>query len=115
MRVSFVSLILPVLALQLRVAHGACGDSGAALFEGDGNALRAAVSCFLLETNCDTSALLTAMGIDQSVPGATTDVAGVGNFYGANITNWCTGNVLNFNSVFQGLAVCCIQLMCLLA
>ena len=115
MRFSFGALILPVVALQLRVAHGACGDPGAALFGADGNALRAAASCFLLGTKCTTPALLSEMAIPIA-PGATTDATAIGNFYGASITDWCTGEVQNFNSVFQNMKVCAVcKRMCLLA
>ena len=55
MRVSFKALILilPVVALQLHFADGACGDLGAALFGADGNALRAAAACLFRNTDCN--------------------------------------------------------------
>ena len=103
MRFSFGALLLG-LALKLHGASGACGDSGSRLFGPDGNALRAAVSCVVLGTQCNNPILLTAMGITLG-PGVTTDAAGVGNFYGTSITDWCTGEVQNFDGVFFNMPV----------
>ena len=105
-------VLLLVLKPYFAAAVIPCGNSGAALFGADGDALRAAASCVLLGTKCDTPALLVSMGLALA-PGATTDATAVGSFYGTSITTWCTGDVESFEAIFQDMVVRSASRWCL--
>jgi hypothetical protein len=77
-----------------------CGTiPGAANFGFSGNELRAAASCFVLGTNCDS----TDLAEDAKGSAATVEA-----YYGP-IEDWCTGGVGSFTRVFQNMAVSCFR------
>ena len=88
------SLLIWIVSLASFVSdvEGAvpCGEPGFQDFVANGNDLRAAASCYVLGTNC------------ESVGGSKAAVQGI---YGNDISFWCTGLVTNFNSVFKNMTV----------
>ena len=96
---SLMLVRIVLLAFFVSSAHGtvACGEPGFQNFAADGNDLRAAVSCYVLGTNCG------AVGGTKAVVQAK---------YGDDISYWCTGLVTDFNFVFKNMTVCiCLLVM----
>jgi hypothetical protein len=86
-----------------------CGDEGAAYFSRNkitykkyvDSELYAAAYCYVAESRCRNP------GLPQEARGVTSkDSSRVKQYYGFNISHWCTGKAMRFDLIFYYLSVC---------